>query len=85
MACDADLDVGEVAISVSADHKQRGIGWELLRHITRFAETKGVKRLQSLENRSNNSAIEVEVESGFKAAPYGGDAGLVLLEKVLAR
>ena len=74
LACGPDLEVGEVAISVSADHKQRGIGWELLRHVTRFAQVKGVKRLQSLENRSNRAAIGVEQDSGFSVAPYGGDA-----------
>ena len=30
LACDAALEVGEVAISVSGEFKNRGIGWELL-------------------------------------------------------
>ena len=38
LACDEKLDTGEVAVSISRDHKNRGIGWELLGHVTRYAE-----------------------------------------------
>jgi len=84
LACDPSLEVGEVAISVSGNHKNRGIGWELLRHVERFATTKGVKRLMSLENRANKSAIQIEQELGFDAQSYDGDMTLVLLQKSLA-
>lgn len=83
LACDANLDVGEVAISISADYKNRGIGWELLGHLTRYAQSKGVKRLQSLENRGNRSAIQLETELGFTSRAYPGDSTLVMLEKTL--
>jgi len=84
LACDAGLDTGEVAISISADYKNRGIGWELLGHLTLHAEAKGVKRLQSLENRSNRSAIELEKELGFTSETYPDDSTLVMLQKTLA-
>ncbi|HTN60884.1 MAG TPA: GNAT family N-acetyltransferase, partial [Devosia sp.] len=84
LACDAKLEVGEVAISVSADHRNLGIGWELLRFITRYAEAKGVNRLQSLESRSNTSAIQLEKELGFTSESYPGDSTLVMLQKTLA-
>lgn len=83
LACDAGLDIGEVAISISADYKNRGMGWELLGHLTRYAEAKGVKRLQSLENRSNRSAIQLEKELGFTSEAYPGDSTLVMLQKTL--
>lgn len=84
LACDAGLETGEVAVSISAGYKNRGIGWELLRHVTRYAEAKGVTRLQSLESRSNVSAIQLEREMGFTSRAYPGDSTLVLLEKALA-
>ena len=83
LACDPDLYIGEVAISISADYKNRGMGWELLGHLTRYAQTKGVKRLQSLENRGNRPAIQLEKELGFTSAAYPGDSTLVMLEKTL--
>ena len=46
LACDKVLEKGEVAISIRADYKHRGVGWELLRHIARYAEAKGVKTLK---------------------------------------
>lgn len=84
LACDPQLEVGDVAISVSADRKNLGISWELLNHLTRYASAKGVKKLQSLENRSNGSAIKLEKELGFTIEPYLGDSTLVLLQKTLA-
>lgn len=83
LACDDNLDVGEVAISVRADHKNIGIGWELLGHLAQYAKSKGVKRLQSLENRANGAAIRLEKELGFTSEPYQGDSTLVMLQKIL--
>lgn len=83
LACDAGLVKGEVAISVRSDCKHRGIGWELLRHIARYAEAKGVKTLESIENRQNHEAIELEREQGFVAETYPDDPTLVLIRKKL--
>ncbi len=84
LVCDAEFTRAEVAVSIRADYKSRGIGWELLGFVTRIAQSKGVKRLQSLESRENRSAIELERERGFVAIPYEGDRALVILEKVLS-
>lgn len=84
LACDPTLETGEVAISVRGDHKNRGIGWELLRHVEAYAKAKGVKSLMSIENRANKAAIQVEQERGFDASSYDGDMTLVVLQKGLA-
>lgn len=84
LACDDKLETGEVAVSLRRDYKNRGIGWELLGHLTRVAETKGVKRLRALEDRSNVAAIRLEKEMGFSANAYLGDTTMVVLEKALA-
>ena len=83
LACDDTLEKGEVAISIRAEDKHRGVGWELLRHIARFAEAKGVKTLESIESRQNHEAIELEREQGFATEPYPDDTALVLIRKKL--
>jgi GNAT superfamily N-acetyltransferase len=85
LACDKTLEKGEVAISVRAEFKHKGVGWELLRHVSRYAEAKGVKTLESLESRQNLEAIEVERDQGFVAKSYPDDATLVLIQKQLRR
>lgn len=83
LACDAALEKGEVAISIRAEDKHKGVGWELLRHIARYAQAKGVKALESIESRENHVAIELEREQGFVAETYPDDATLLLIRKEL--
>ncbi|CAN7735274.1 GNAT family N-acetyltransferase [Bosea sp. LjRoot9] len=83
LACDPALEKGEVAISIRAEYKHRGVGWELLRHVSKYAEAKGVKTIESVENRQNHEAIDLEREQGFVAVSYPDDAALVLIRKQL--
>lgn len=83
LACDDAMEKGEVAISVRAEDKGKGVGWELLRHIARYAEAKGLKTLESIESRQNHEAIELEREQGFVAESDPDDATLVLIRKQL--
>jgi len=85
LACDAVFDHGEVAIAIREDHKHKGIGWELLAHIARIAEKKGIRTLESIESRENHDAIELERDMGFVAREYPGDATLVLVSRSIAR
>lgn len=85
LACDAAFDHGEVAIAIRGDHKQEGIGWELLEHVARHAEQLGVHTLESIESRDNHAAIELERDMGFTATAYPGDATLVLVSRKLNR
>ncbi|WP_244491157.1 GNAT family N-acetyltransferase [Paramesorhizobium deserti] len=85
LACDPALEKGEVAISVRAEYRNRGVGWELLRLVAQYAEAKGVKTLESIENRENHDAIELEREQGFVAETYPDDPTLVLIRKELRR
>lgn len=84
LACDAAMHTGEVAISIRADYKSRGVSWELLGHVAAYAQSKGLKVLQSIESRANHAAIDMERQMGFKALPYPGDSTLVLVQKVLS-
>jgi N-acetylglutamate synthase-like GNAT family acetyltransferase len=83
LAADAQLDRAEVAISVRADHKGRGISWTLLNYLSDYAKAKGIKSLESIESRDNHQAIELEREMGFAAIAYPGDSTLMLVQKDL--
>jgi GNAT superfamily N-acetyltransferase len=83
LAADPDGERAEVAISIRSDYKHRGIGWTLLDHVSRFAASKGVELLESIESRDNRAAISLEKEMGFTATAYPGDACLVLVQKRL--
>lgn len=75
-----DKSIAEVAIVVHADYKQRGMSWTFLEYVAGEAKRSGIKKLQSIESRQNNAAIELEREMGFTAKSYPGDATLMLLE-----
>lgn len=67
LACDANMERGEVAIAIREDHKHKGISWELLAHVERYAEAKGIGVLESIESSDNHAAIELQREMGFTA------------------
>lgn len=83
LACDATFDRGEVAIALHQDFKHRGLGWELLAFVARFADAKGVKVLEAIESRENHDAIELERDMGFTVESYPGDATLLLVSRNL--
>jgi GNAT superfamily N-acetyltransferase len=82
LACDGPLDTAEVAVSVCASHRGKGIGWALLDLLAEEARARGVRRVIAIEDRENHGAIELEREKGFVAEPFEGDASLVVLSKV---
>ncbi len=83
VACDPSMTKAEVAISVRADHRHKGVGWEMLRHAAHYAQSRGVSTLESLESRENHEVIELEREQGFVAVPYPDDPTLILIRKDL--
>jgi acetyltransferase len=83
LACDKPLDTAEVAISVRADWRGKGLGWALLDLMAGEARRRGVRRIIAIEDRENHAAIELEKEKGFVAHGIDGEPTLVLLEKLL--
>jgi N-acetylglutamate synthase-like GNAT family acetyltransferase len=83
LACDDAMRTGEIAIAIRSDYKARGISWDLLAHVADYAEAKGLTTIQSIESSDNHAAIEIERQMGFIAAPYPGDATLVLVQRQL--
>jgi len=84
LLADSGMESAEVTVSVAADWKGRGIGWTLLRHASDLAQSRGVKKLRSVESRANHDALEVERALGFHAQPVEGDPSLVQVEMDLA-
>ena len=83
IAADTAGERAEVAISIRADHKHKGISWTLLEHIARYAEARGIKVIESIESRENRAAIELEQEMGFVAETIEGDPTLVRVSRRL--
>lgn len=83
LAADKQMNTAEVAFTVHADFKGRGIESALLAFVTEEARARGIKKLQSIENRENHCTITLEREMGFKAKGIDGEPMLVLLEATL--
>jgi len=81
LAADAAMDTAEIAVSIRADYKGKGVGWALLDLLGREAEQRGIRRVISIESRENHAAIEMEREKGFVPEPCDGDPTLVILSK----
>ncbi|WP_066553997.1 GNAT family N-acetyltransferase [Croceicoccus bisphenolivorans] len=81
LACDTRMEVGEIAVSVRADYKGRGVGWAMLDVLGGAAKERGLKQVIAIEDRDNHAAIELERERGFEPRPFNDDHGLVVLTK----
>ena len=81
LACDKRMEVGEIAVSVRADYKGRGVGWAMLDVLGDAARERGLKQVISIENRENHAAIELEREKGFEPRAFAADPALVVLTK----
>lgn len=81
LACDGPLDTAEIAVSVCASHRGKGVGWAMLDLLSHEAQARGVRRVISIERRENHAAIDLEREKGFVPEPLEGEPDLVLLAK----
>lgn len=73
----------EVAVLVRSDLKGQGIGWDMLREACKYASARGYRRVQCVESSSNERAITLEREQGFRTEAYAGDAQTTVLTKDL--
>ncbi len=65
----ADREHGEYAIAVRSDLKGKGLGWELMRLIIRFARREGYGEIRGEVLRENTTMIEMCLALGFEAHP----------------
>lgn len=81
LACDDAMQTAEVAVSVRADYRGKGVGWAMLDLLATEAQKRGVSKVMAIENRENHAAIELEREKGFKPEAVQDDPGIVILTK----
>jgi acetyltransferase len=79
LAIDPSRERAEVAISVRADQRGKGIGWSLLRFVADQARARGVRQLQSVESRANFAAIQLQREMGFACRSHPDDPTLMIV------
>src|SRR6185295_5275916 len=65
LAADPDYVRGEYAILVRSDLKGTGIGWALMCHLIRYAETEGLRELVGGVLASNQPMLEMCRGLGF--------------------
>jgi acetyltransferase len=83
LAADKAMSTAEVAIAVRSDYKGVGLESALIDHVLRAAKSRGIKKLQSIENRENHCLIELERKMGFTVKGIDNDPMLILLEAAL--
>ena len=83
LASDPTGTRAEIAISVRSDHRQRGIGWEMLSFVAEQAEERGIEVIESVESRDNRAALEVQRNMDFVFEEIPGDPTVVLVSKRL--
>lgn len=76
-------DNAEIAILVRSDLKGQGIGWDMLDEACRYAGAKGYREVECIESSSNELAIALEREQGFRSRPHPDDAKTAILVKDL--
>lgn len=67
----------EVALSVDAAFKDRGVSWTLLQHVIAYARAEGIKTIESIESADNRTALALEHEMGFATVASEGTERVV--------
>lgn len=84
MLCfDASGERAELAVAVRSDHKDHGIGWELMRFAMDQAQERGAQWVEAIESRDNVAAVNLEREMGLTVEPLEGDPTLVKVSRKL--
>ncbi len=81
LASDPDHVRAELAISVHAGFRNRGVGWTLVEHVMRYAAAEGIEIVESVESRENHAALALEREAGFVVVPTPGSSTEVTVRR----
>jgi acetyltransferase len=76
LAADPDYTGAEFAIIVRSDLKNRGIGWELMRHLIHYAESEGLRDLHGTVLAANEAMLKMCQALGFHLTPHPEDLAL---------
>jgi acetyltransferase len=81
LAADPDHVRAELAISVHAGFRNRGVSWTLVEHVMRYAAAEGIETVESIESRENHAALALEQEAGFMVVPTPGSSTEVTVRR----
>lgn len=76
LAADPDYVSAEYAVMVRSDLKGQGIGWELMHHLIRYAESEGLRDLHGDVLAANTRMLTMCRELGFNVAADPEDLSL---------
>lgn len=77
LACNPRRDHAEIALSVDAAFKDRGVSWTLMKHVIAYARAEGIRTIESIESADNRTALALEHEMGFATVGSEGTERLV--------
>jgi acetyltransferase len=76
---DANYETGEYAILLRTDMKGRGLGWQLMEYIIRYARAEGLKRVEGQVLRDNTVMLKMCRELGFTIADDPGERDICVV------
>jgi len=76
LVLDPDLTRGEFGILVRSDMQARGIGWQLMEALLRYARSQGVTEVKGIVHVENKNMLEMAHQLGFASKSVEGDAAL---------
>jgi acetyltransferase len=77
IVADADHESAEYAVMVRSDLKSQGLGWQLMKRILGYAESRGIGTVWGHVLRENTTMIEMARELGFAIQPVPDDMTIV--------
>jgi len=76
LVLDPDLTHGEFGILVRSDMQGRGIGWQLMEALLKYAQSEGVKEVNGIVHVENKNMLDMARQLGFASRNVEGDAAL---------
>ena len=76
---DANYDKGEYAILVRSDLKHRGVGWQLMKLMMRYASSEGLRQIKGQVLQENIAMLQMCRELGFQIADDPDDATIKIV------
>ncbi|MFC3194887.1 GNAT family N-acetyltransferase [Marinicella sediminis] len=72
--------VAELAVTVADDWQHQGIATELLTRLIQYAQSKGIKKIYSVDSYANRKMQQLASDFGFKSHPDPDDSTQVIYE-----
>jgi acetyltransferase len=77
---DADETSGEYAILLRSDYKGRGLGWNLMKLMTEYAEDEGLTHVEGQVMAENTNMLAMCEQLGFRVTDDPGEPGIKFVQ-----